>query len=47
MILRPEGLFGERELFRSVRRARTKAKPSPDPDLPAAPAPAVDTKGAE
>ena len=43
MILRPEGLFGERELFRAVRRARAKAKPTADPD----PTPAVDAKGAE
>ena len=31
MILRPEGLFGERELFRAARRARSKAPPSPEP----------------
>jgi branched-chain amino acid transport system permease protein len=27
MILRPEGLFGERELFRAARRGRAKAQP--------------------
>jgi branched-chain amino acid transport system permease protein len=43
MILRPEGLFGERELFRAARRARAKAKPTAAPD----PAPAIDAKGAE
>ncbi len=31
MILRPEGLFGERELLRAVRRARTKGPPKPEP----------------
>jgi branched-chain amino acid transport system permease protein len=29
MILRPEGLFGERELFRAPRRARAKIAPKP------------------
>jgi branched-chain amino acid transport system permease protein len=36
MILRPEGIFGERELLRSVRRARTRPPPgSLDPELAA------------
>jgi branched-chain amino acid transport system permease protein len=43
MILRPEGLFGERELFRAVRRARTRAKPP----LHSEPAQTIPAKGAE
>ncbi len=32
MILRPEGRFGERELFRAVtKRARTRGPPRPEP----------------
>ncbi len=42
MILRPEGIFGERELFRSPRRLRAKA-PSPAPSEH----PTVAEKGAE
>lgn len=43
MILRPEGLFGERELFRAARRARVKPKPNSASEA----APALDARGAE
>jgi branched-chain amino acid transport system permease protein len=36
MILRPEGLFGERELFRATKRARTKGPPKAEPVVGAA-----------
>ncbi len=41
MILRPEGLFGERELFRTARRFGRGGKPSAEPEAAVAP------KGAE
>ena len=34
MILRPEGLFGERELFRRVRKAMTRGFDGGDPQTP-------------
>lgn len=45
MILRPEGLFGERELFRGPKRARPKRERGRSIPPPPAPAPAVAAKG--